>query len=285
MEIGILTFNGDNSQDPRLGLDPVELAIGAEERGFAAIHIGEHCHIPVSSKLTAHPSQGVIPEQYFRFRDPFVTLTAIAMRTTRLRLWTSACLITEHHPLMLAKTVATLDHMSGGRFTFGVTQGWNRDEMQNMGVDPKKALRVMRERILAMKEVWTHEEAEFHGEFVDFDPVISWPKPFQQPHPPIYVAGKGPSALGRVVEYGDGWFPTPERDETILESKMAELQDMASAAGRGPIPVVVMNAPVEKLDYYAKIGVAGVGIMVPIGPTEAALKAMDDLTVSAAAFL
>lgn len=298
MKIGVLTLNADNSVDPELGVDPIELARGAEERGFGTFHVGEHTAIPVR-RATPYPTAntqehitsaaipggkapaaalgGDLPDGYYRFRDPFVSLAAIAMATDTIELWTSACLMTEHHPVSLAKTVSTLDHLCGGRFQFGVGQGWNREEMELFGHDPRRALRVLGEGIKAMKEIWTKDQAEFHGEIFDFEPIYQWPKPLQKPHPRVWVGGNGESVLRRVVDYGDGWVPVAFPDPKDLVAKMAELEDLAAAAGREKIPVFVMAANPADFELYAKLGCYGAAPLTPAGPTAVALKEMDAL--------
>lgn len=183
MKFGISTFVTDD------GIAPAPLARAIEERGFDSLFVAEHTHIP-ASRETPYPGGGDLPDKYYRTLDPFVTLTAAACTTERLLLGTGGALMIERDTITTAKEVASLDLVSGGRFVFGVGVGWNREEMQNHGTDPRTRGELLDEQLRAMREMWTKEEAEFHGEHVDFDPIYSRPKPVQQPHPPIYVARK-----------------------------------------------------------------------------------------------
>ena len=213
-----------------------ELARALEERGFESLWVPEHTHIPVSRR-TPFPGGGPLPKEYSHTLDPFVALTAAAAATTRLRVGTGICLIIQRDPIVTAKVVASLDLLSGGRFELGVGAGWNADEMENHGAAFKTRFRLMRERVLAMKEIWTKEEAEFHGEFVRFDKMWAYPKPAQRPHPPILMGGDGPTTFDRVLEYCDGWLPIAGRMGSGLAEKMATLQRRAKEAGRKPVPI------------------------------------------------
>jgi probable F420-dependent oxidoreductase len=249
MKYGIVMFPTDYS------IDPVTLGKAVEERGFDSLFFPEHTHIP-ASRRTPWPGGADLPKEYSHTYDPFIALTAVAMVTKDLLLGTGISLVMERDPITLAKEVASVDMISGGRLILGVGGGWNEEEMENHGTDPKRRFKVMRERIEAMKEIWTKDEAEYHGEFVDFDPIWSWPKPVQKPHPPIYVGGNGEHTLNRVIQYGDGWMPIPGRGANIGE-RMIELQKMASDAGRPPIPVTVYGtlARPEVVEHYREIGV------------------------------
>jgi len=249
MKFGVFMFVTEYS------IGPAELAKAAEERGFEWLLLPEHTHIP-TSRRTPWPGGAELPEEYRHTMDPFVALAVAAAVTRQLKVGTGVCLVPQHHPISLAKRVATLDLLSGGRFVFGVGAGWNEEEMENHGVRPPQRWRLMRESILAMKAIWTQEEAQFHGRFVRFDPIWSWPKPVQKPHPPIWVGGSGPHVLRRVVEYGDGWMPIFGREERLGE-RIRELQALAQEAGRGPIPVTVFGAPArpEALEHLASLGV------------------------------
>ena len=253
----------------RYSIGPAELARAVEERGFESLFFPEHTHIP-TSRRSPWPGGADLPNEYRETFDPFLALTAAAAVTERLLLGTGICLVVERDPIITAKEVATLDVLSGGRFLFGVGGGWNREEMANHGTDPTRRFAIMRERILAMKEIWANDEAEFHGEFVDFDPLWQWPKPVQQPHPPVLVAGNGPGTLERVMEYGDGWIPIPGRGTLKLGDGTARLQEMASERGRDRIPVTVFGARPEAsvLDHYAAAGVDRV--LFALAPVEAA---------------
>ena len=200
--------------------------------------------------------------------DPFVALTAAAIACTEAaRRAPAICLVMERDPITTAKEVASVDLLSDGRFIFGVGGGWNEEEMENHGTDPTRRFKVMRERIEAMKEIWTKDEAEYHGEFVNFDPIWSWPKPVQKPHPPIYVGGDGAHTLKRVIEYGDGWMPIPGRGADI-GNRMKELQAMAADAGRGPIPVTVLRRDgprAEVIQHYADDRRRPLHLLAPVG--------------------
>jgi probable F420-dependent oxidoreductase len=265
MDFGVTMF------PTRYSIGMVELARAVEERGFESLFVPEHTHIPVSRR-SPWPGGPDLPDEYRETLDPFLALTAAAVVTERVLLGTGICLVVERDPITTAKEVATLDLLSGGRFLFGIGGGWNREEMENHGTDPVRRFAVMRERVLAMKEIWTRDEAEFHGEHVDFDPIWSWPKPAQRPHPPVLVAGNGPGTLERVLEYGDGWIPIPGRGAVALGEGTARLRELAAERGSGPIPVTVFGARPEAgvLDHYAEAGVDRVLFRLPsVGEKEA----------------
>src|SRR5919202_208167 len=210
MDFGVTMFPTEYS------ISIVELARAVEDLGFESLWVPEHTHIP-SDRRSPWPGGPELPREYSHALDPFLALTAAASVTSRLRLGTGVCLVVERDPITLAKEVATIDHLSGGRFLFGIGGGWNLEEMANHGTDPTRRWPLLRERVLAMKEIWTHDEAEFHGAFVDFQRLWQWPKPIQAPHPPIIVGGNGPHTLKRVVDYGDAWGPIVGRGPDIAE--------------------------------------------------------------------
>ena len=250
-------------------IQPVELARLVEELGFESLWVPEHTHIP-ASRATPYPGGGDLPDEYRRIYDPFVALTAAAVATERLLLGTGICLIVERDPITTAKEVATLDRISDGRFLFGVGAGWNVEEMANHGTNPRTRFGLMRERIEAMKEIWTKDEASFDGRHVSFGPIFSWPKPVQNPHPPILVGGNSDGALDRVVAVADEWIPNPETRLGELADRVAELQRRAEAAGRERIPVTfyAVKPEADALRRYAEAGVDRAVFYLPPGIRE-----------------
>jgi probable F420-dependent oxidoreductase len=224
MRVGLTYFPTD------YGIDIRELARAAEERGFESLLLPEHTHIP-KSRRTPFPGGGELPKCYSHTHDPFVALSFAAAVTTKILLGTGICLIPQRDPIVTAKCVASLDQLSNGRFLFGIGGGWNVDEMENHGARYETRFKLMRERILAMKSLWTEQEAAFHGEMVNFDPVWSYPKPKQQPHPPILLGGSSDHTIKRVVEFCDGWLPIARPGFNAKEA-VARLHQAASAAGR-----------------------------------------------------
>ena len=199
-EFGVVIFPTEYS------IQPLELARAVEERGLDSIFVPEHTHIP-ASRRSPYPAGGELPKEYSHTYDPFVFLTACAAVTERIRLGTGICLVVERDVLTLAKEIASLDRISGGRFVLGIGAGWNAEEMENHGIEFKHRWKVVREKILAMKELWTKDEAEFHGDFVDFDPVWSNPKPITPGGPPIWMGATSKWSYDRIAEYCDGWLP------------------------------------------------------------------------------
>ncbi|SEF79189.1 probable F420-dependent oxidoreductase, Rv2161c family [Thermomonospora echinospora] len=268
MEFGISTFVTDE------GIGPAALGRALEERGFASLFVAEHTHIPVD-RQTPYPGGGELPRWYYRTFDPFVTLTAAATVTERLRVGTGIALVIQRDPFLLAKEVASLDRISGGRAIMGVGGGWLREEIRNHGTDPRTRMALLRERVLAVKELWTEDEAEFHGEFVNFDPVRSYPKPVQRPHPPVLIGGSGPTTFDRVVEFGDGWMPIYGRNTANLATQIAELRERA---GRR-LPVYVFGVP-PKQEAVAELSAAGVDQVLfnlPTEPEEPTLTRLDKI--------
>ena len=255
-----------------------ELARALEERGMESLFVTEHTHIP-ASRRTPWPGGGPLPKEYAHTLDPFVGLAAAAAVTSRLRLGTGICLVIQHDPIVTAKEVATLDFLSNGRFLFGVGAGWNVEEIENHGTAFPTRFRVMRERVLAMKEIWTKDEAAFHGEFVRFDAIWSYPKPVQKPHPPVLLGGEGPHTLRRVVEFCDGWFPRGRAGADAILAQLADLRAQAAGAGRDPktISVTVFggktDAPV--LDRYRAAGIDRVVLPLPSEGRERVLPLLD----------
>lgn len=231
MQIGLFPFITEYSM-------PVDkLAIAAEERGFDSIWVPEHTHIP-ASRTTPYPGGGDLPKEYSHTLDPFVALGMAAAVTTRLKLGTGICLLIEHQVLTLAKTVATLDHLSNGRVLLGLGAGWNREEMENHGTRYDTRFKKLEEQMRALREVWTNDEASFAGDYENFDRVWSWPKPVQTPHPPLILGGETDHTLRRIVRVGDGWLPRAMNPERIIEG-MARLKTFAEEAGRDPATISV----------------------------------------------
>jgi probable F420-dependent oxidoreductase len=272
MQFGIATLMPDD------GIDPLELARAAEHHGFESLFCPDHTHVPASRETPwPHPPYGELPREYYRIRDPFVTLASVAAVTSTLKLGTSVCLVVERDPIVLAKQVATLDLVSKGRVLLGVGAGWNREEMSNHGTDPRTRMALLGERVEAMKAIWTQEQAEYHGRFVDFDPIFSWPKPVQSPHPPVIVGGNGPTVLDRILAFGDGWIPGHQRDLGGLDARIEELEDRAAAAGRGPIPITLFYARLDSLERYAEIGVSRCVFVLSPGPADVVLAELSEL--------
>jgi probable F420-dependent oxidoreductase len=247
VRFGIALFCTDDSADP------ATIARLVEERGFESLFFPEHTHIP-ASRRTPYPRDGELPREYSRTYDPFVGLTASASATERLRVGTGICLVIERDPIITAKEVASLDRLSGGRFLFGVGAGWNVEEMENHGTDPRRRFSLMRERIEAMKAIWTEDEASYHGRHVDFDRIWCWPKPIQEPHPPVLVGGTAERVLDRVVAFGDEWMPN--RFSGLTE-RIETLNRRAEEAGRDPIPVTLSGAKpdMELIERGEELGV------------------------------
>ncbi len=269
MKFGVQMFPTDYA------IPVTELARACEDLGFESLFFPEHTHIP-TSRRTPWPGGAPLPQEYSHTLDPFVACGAAAAVTSTLKVGTGICLVIQRDPITLAKEVASVDFLSGGRFLFGIGGGWNAEEMENHGTRPAVRWKILRERILAMKQIWTSDEAEYHGQFVDFDPVWSWPKPAQRPHPPVLVGGDGPRTLERVVEYGDGWMPIGGRGGPGLAARIQELQRMAKAAGRGPIPVSIFGVPPSKeaIEAFAAMGVERVLFGLRPEPAEKAIPAL-----------
>lgn len=274
MRVGVLTFVTDE------GIGPAELGVALEQRGIDSLFLAEHTHIPVHN-ASPYPSGGPIPPKYFRTLDPFVALTAAAGATENLILGTGIALIPQRDPIITAKEVASLDVVSSGRFVFGVGVGWNRQEVANHGVDPGVRGRVADERLDAMIAIWTQDEAEFHGQFVDFDPIYSWPKPVSKPYPPLYIGGGGPAAFRRVARLNAGWMgivPSPE----VLAGQLEELHAIAG----NDVPVIVSQLgetlSVESAEGYASLGVEHVVVELPTEPRDETLRWLDRMAAELA---
>lgn len=271
MHIGVTIF----ATDYAIRID--ELAREAEARGFESLWVPEHTHIPVSRK-TPYPAGGDLPEEYWHTHDPFVALMAAAAVTQSLKIATGICLLIERDTITTAKSVASLDALSDGRFLFGVGAGWNREEMENHGTDFESRFDRLREQVLALKQIWTEEEPEYHGEHVDFDPIWSWPKPAQKPHPPVLMGGATRYVRQRVVDYCEGWLPIGFDQDVILKG-LRDLERRAGEAGRSmdtiEVSVFGAEAKPETLERYAEAGVERVILWLPPAGRDKVLPILD----------
>jgi probable F420-dependent oxidoreductase len=243
-------------------MTPGELGKALEERGFESVWAPEHSHIPLSRK-TPPAGGGELAKKYYDTMDPFVTLTMAAAATRTLKIGTGVCLVAQRDPIQTAKLVASIDQVSDGRFLFGIGNGWNQDEMENHGTVFKSRHKLARERVEAMKEIWTKEKAEYHGEFVNFDPMMAWPKPVQKPHPPIIVGGAFPYSARRAIRYGDGWIPHAARNTYAeIADMLPQFNKMANEAKRDPKSIeITVWGPKQDADLmkrYEDLGVARV---------------------------
>lgn len=272
MRVGISCFHSDKSAPV------VELAREAEARGFDELWAPEHTHIPTGRETPWPMQQSDLPDFYRRSMDPWVALAAAAAVTKTIRLGTSVALVGQHDPIVLAKTISSVDLVSGGRVIVGVGFGWNVDEMRHHGVDPDKRRTIGREKVLAMKQLWTQEQAEYHGKYVNFSPSWQWPKPVQKPHPPVWVGG-GKATLKHAVEWGDGWMPI---QGVMPVAKMAiRVRDMLQEAGRDPkqFTVYLSGGPAdpEQLEQYRAAGIDGITLGIdPYCDLDAAKRSLDE---------
>ncbi len=273
MDFGALMFFTDYA------IPATELAQALEERGFESVWAPEHSHIPTSRK-SPWPGGGELPKVYYEAMDPFVSLTAAAVATKVLKVATGVCLVQQRESIQTAKLVASIDQVSGGRFLFGVGGGWNAEEMADHGTEFRTRFKLMRERIEAMKEIWTKTKAEYHGDMLDFPEMMAWPKPVQRPHPPILVGGAFPHAARRAVRYGDGWAPIAGRGpEGDIGQILLRFKSMLSEAGRDPqsVPVTLFGVgeDVDRLAHYRELGIARVVVMLPSDKSDAILPTLD----------
>jgi probable F420-dependent oxidoreductase len=273
MQIGAAMFFTDYS------ISAVALAHAAEARGFESIWAPEHSHIPVSRK-TAFPQGGDLPKKYAEAMDPFVSLTAAAVVTTRLKVGTGICLVAQRDPIQTAKLVASIDQVSSGRFLFGIGNGWNQDEMENHGTAFKSRHKLARERVEAMKEIWTKSKAEYHGDMVNFGPITAWPKPVQKPHPPVIVGGAFPYGARRALAYGDGWIPHASRPEYgDVSNFLPQFRQMAAEAGRNleDVPVTIWGSKpdADHVRRLADMGVSRVVVSLDSAPADSVLPVLD----------
>jgi len=267
VKFGIAIFPTDYA------ISMAELGPAVEDRGFESLWVAEHSHIP-ASRESKWPGGAELPKQYWHSMDPFIALTVAAAATRKLLVATGICLVIQRDTIQTAKQVASLDFVSGGRFIFGVGAGWNREEMADHGTDFSTRWTLLREKVEAMKAIWTQDEAEYHGSMVDFGPMWAWPRPLQKPHPPIVLGGSGPKILERVVRYADGWMPN--RGDVI--ERIPELQELAVAAGRAPIPVSYYPKPEPaEIERLASAGVERLIYYVPPDGRDVALAKLDEL--------
>ncbi|MCO6415944.1 LLM class F420-dependent oxidoreductase [Siccirubricoccus sp. KC 17139] len=273
MKIGLAMFFTDYSMRPE------ELAVAAEQRGFESLWAPEHSHIPLTRK-SPWPGGGELPKMYYDVMDPFVTLTAAAMATKALKVGTGICLVVQRDPIQTAKAVASLDLLSNGRFLFGVGNGWNQDEIENHGTAFATRHKLARERIEAMQAIWTTSKPEYHGEFVDFGPMMTWPKPVQKPHAPIIVGGAFPYSARRAIRYGNGWMPHRTRQHYAdVADLVPQFRQMVQEAGRDPaeLPITIWGVK-EEYDALCRdrdLGIDRVILSLPAEKADTILPQLD----------
>jgi probable F420-dependent oxidoreductase len=274
MDIGAAIFFTEYS------ISPAELGPALEQRGFDSLWVAEHSHMPVKRRFTHPLGEAALTREYFAVMDPFVTLSVAAAVTSRLKLATAICLVIQRDTIQTAKSVASLDQVSGGRFIFGIGCGWNAEEMEDHGTVYDTRTLKMREQIEAMKEIWTRDVAEYHGKTVDFPPINAWPKPVQKPHPPVIVGGAFRLAARRALRYGDGILPAaPSAGSGGPEEFMPRWHQMAKEAGRDPtaLSVYLGGAPeeVDTLKRYRDLGITGMNIRLPPAGADQILPILD----------
>jgi probable F420-dependent oxidoreductase len=273
MKIGaVMFFTSDSMQ-------PAELGPALEERGFESLWVPEHTHIPLTRK-TPYRVGGPLIRPYYEIYDPFLALNTAAAVTTKLKIGTGVCLIPQRDPIVTAKMVSSIDRLSNGRFLFGVGNGWNQDEIENHGTDFRTRHKLARERIELMQKIWTEDEPEYHGELVNFERSNQWPKPVQQPHPPIIVGGAFPFAARRAIRYGNGWIPRADRLEADgVGVLISRFRDMAREAGRDPasLPITIFRVPddVEQLRFCQSIDVDRVTFSLPAEKADKIMPILD----------
>jgi probable F420-dependent oxidoreductase len=279
METRMLNF-GTSMFFTDYSMAPGELGKALEERGFESVWAPEHSHIPLSRK-TPFPGGGDVPKRYYDAMDPFVTLTVAAMATKTLKVGTGVCLVAQRDPIQTAKLVASIDQVSGGRFLFGIGNGWNQDEMENHGTVFTTRHKVAREKVEAMKAIWTQTKPEFHGEFVNFGPMMAWPKPVQKPHPPVIVGGAFPYSARRAIRYGEGWIPHASRGYSEIADMLPEFRKMATEAGRDPASIEITvwfpKQDAELMKRYEDLGVSRVVFNLDSEKVDKVLPVIDSL--------
>jgi probable F420-dependent oxidoreductase len=275
MHFGAICGNGHFS------IQPAPLGRALEERSFESVWFPEHTHIP-AARTSPYPFGGELPEIYWNMQDPFLSALAAAAATERLKVGTGICLVVEHDLIYLAKQVATLDRLSGGRFLFGIGGGWNAEEMENHGTPFARRWKVLRERIEAMKAIWTQKEASYAGEFVHFDAIWAEPKPLTHPHPPILLGGLGPKGLQRVVDYCDGWIVLDVDGGRSVAAGIEALTKRAEAAGRDPASIektVMLPARPDAARFarYRELGMDRTVVFLPDYGEDKALRRIDQI--------
>ena len=273
MKFGVTMFPTDRA------LSPVRLGVLVEQMGFESLFLPEHSHVPVD-RSSGFPSGGELPDDFYRFHDPLECLSAVAAVTTRLVLGTSTLVLPDHDPILLAKRVATLDHLSGGRVVLGVGAGWNLEEIANHGRDPARRFVVFTEMIEALKVIWTSEVACYSGRCIRFAPLRQWPKPVQVPHPPVLVGGSGPTVERRVLRHGDGWIASGRHlDGDVLASRVAKLRRMAEEVGRPAPPVMLQQGTPSAgaVEDYLALGLDRVTFRVDPGDEAAVVTQLERL--------
>jgi probable F420-dependent oxidoreductase len=273
MDFGASMFFTDYS------MRPDDLARALEARGFESVWAPEHSHIPLSRK-SPFPGGGEVPKRYFDVMDPFVTLTAAAMATKTLKIATGICLVVQRDPIQTAKLVASIDQISGGRFLFGVGAGWNAEEMEDHGTEFKTRFALMHERVDAMRAIWTQSKAEYHGKYVNFNEMMTWPKPVQKPHPPVLVGGNFPHGARRALAFGDVWMPLASMPSYQDAGEFVpRFRQMAAEVGRDPdsVPVQITNVPedADRLARYRDLGIIRVVASLPSAPSDEILPMLD----------
>jgi probable F420-dependent oxidoreductase len=272
MKIGVTIHATDKS------MSPVDLAREAEDRGFYSLYVPEHTHIPTSRRTPPPTGDDVLAEEYMRSLDPYVALAAAAATTSRIRLGTGVGLVAQHDPITFAKELATLDLLSAGRLVLGIGFGWNREEMENHGIEFRTRRDLVREKMLAMQALWSREEAEFHGRFVDFEASWMWPKPVQQPRPRVLIGGAaGPKLFAHIAEYADGWLPIGGAG---LKAGLGSLRDAVEGRGRSfeemhIVPMGVFPSD-DKLAYYRDLGVTETVLRLPSASRDEVMPVLDE---------
>ncbi|HSG91503.1 MAG TPA: LLM class F420-dependent oxidoreductase [Pseudomonadales bacterium] len=280
-DFGVLIFPTDYA------IDPATLASAVEARGFESLFVTEHTHIPVSRR-SPWPGGAELPREYWHTHDPFVALSMAAAVTTTLKLGTGISLVTERDPILMAKQVATLDHLSGGRLVLGVGAGWNAEEMAHHGTPYAQRWKILRERILAMRTIWNEEEPEFHGEFVDFEPIWSWPKPARPGGPPILIGASSKYVFDRVAEYGDGWMPIDGRNDEVLNNGVTRLREACEAHGRDfaemDLSVFGVRADAQRIEQLMAMGFRRLIFALPPADADTVIPLLDRYAEVAATF-